>query len=248
MAKTDNEYIRKAKKRRKIKKVIIFTILIIICAFIIVTYTDIFKIKNIKCSEDNIITKDFVIEKSKELEGKNLLFLTKDEVKNTFKENPYVEEVKYKKKYPSTIELSVIEKKGLFFVRSENEFNVISDEMTYLEKANNIDGRNLIEVIGIDLSGKTLGEYVGKSDREKEILKDIYKVQQFLNENLKNVKISSINISNLSNILCYFDNIQVMLGSDENLINKMKTAAIVYNQGAVQEYINVSFNGSADFK
>lgn len=248
MAKTDNEYIRKAKKKRKIKKVIIFSILLIICAFIIVTYTDVFKIKNIKCSEDNIITKDFVIEKSKELQGRNLIFLTKEEVKENFRENPYVEEVRYKKKYPNTIELSVSEKKGLFFVRTENDFNILSDEMVYLEKTNNIDGRNLIEIIGVDLSGKALGECVSKSDREKEILRDIYKVEQFLNENLKNVKISSINISDLSNLLCYFDNIKVMLGSDEDLINKLKTAAIVFNQGAVQEYINVSFNGSADFK
>lgn len=248
MAKTDNEYIRKAQKKRRIKKIIIASIFLIICAMVLVTYTDIFKIKSIKCSEDNIITKDFVIEKSKLLEGENLIFLTKEKIKQNFKENPYVEEVNYKKKYPSTLEISVVEKKGLFFVRSNNEFNIISDQMVYLEKTDNIEGKNLIEVVGIDLSGKTLGEDVAKSDREKEILENMYKVQQFLNENLKNVKIASINISNLSNIIAYFDNVQVILGSDEDLVNKMKTAAIIYNQGTVQEYINVSFNGSPDFK
>jgi len=80
------------------------------------------------------------------------------------------------------------------------------------------------------------------------MLRNIYIVQEFLKEHFNNVKITSLDISDLSDIKCYFDNIEVYLGSDENIINKVKTAALIYDKGVVKNYIKVNFEGSPDFE
>ena len=120
--------------------------------------------------------------------------------------------------------------------------------MIFIEKVNNLKSDNMIEIKGIDCLGKGIGERISDSEREKDILKNIYKVQEFLKEQFDDIKITSIDISDLSDIRCYFNDVEVYLGSDENIINKVKTAALIYDKGVVKKYIKVNFNGSPDFE
>ncbi|WP_310939795.1 FtsQ-type POTRA domain-containing protein [Clostridium sp. SHJSY1] len=246
--KNNNQYIRKARKKRRIKRIIVLSVLIVIIIGILVTYTDVFKIKNIKCVGENLVTGNFVVEKSEELKGENLLFVNRKKFMDKLKDNPYVEEITFKKKYPNTLEISVKEKKGLFYYLESGQYNIFNDQMIYLEKTNSIEGRNLIEVKGVDLSNKKLGDNLWDSDRVGEILKNTYKVQKFLDDNGESAKITLLDISNLSKIKVCFGEIEVKLGNDENLVKKIKTAAVIYKQNIAKKYIDVSFNGSPDIQ
>lgn len=244
MVKKNNEYIRKARKKRKIKRIIVVSILIIILIGVLVSYTDLLKIKNIKCVGENLVTGNFVVEKAEGLKGENLLFVNRKNFFDKLKDNPYVEDIKFIKKYPNTLEISVKEKKGLFYYLENGCYNIFNDEMIYLEKTNSIDGKNLIEVKGVDLSNKNLGDKLWTSDRVGEILKNTYKVQKFLEDNGEEAKITLLDISNLSRIKANFGEIEVRLGNDEDLVKKIKTAAVIYKQKLAKKYIDVSFNGS----
>ena len=248
MVSTNNEYIKKARKNRKIKKVILLTIFFILCGVIVITYTDIFNIKKIVLNNKNLLTEEYVNEKVETLKGSNLVFLSEKKLKNIFSDNYYIEEIKMKKSYPSTLNLSIKEKTALFYFNEGNNYDVISDEMIFIEKVNNLKSDNMIEIKGIDCLGKGIGERISDSEREKDILKNIYKVQEFLKEQFDDIKITSIDISDLSDIRCYFNDVEVYLGSDENIINKVKTAALIYDKGVVKKYIKVNFNGSPDFE
>lgn len=248
MASTNNEYIKKARKNRKIKKIILLTIFFILCGLIVITYTDLFHIEKIILTNKSLITEDYVDKKVKELEGSNLVFLSDKKLKNIFKDNYYIESIKMKKTYPSTLTLAIKEKTALFYQKEFNNYNIISDEMVYIEKVDSLRSDNMIEIKGIDCIGRGIGEKISDSDREKEMLRNIYIVQEFLKEHFNNVKITSLDISDLSDIKCYFDNIEVYLGSDENIINKVKTAALIYDKGVVKNYIKVNFEGSPDFE
>ncbi|WP_185966669.1 FtsQ-type POTRA domain-containing protein [Clostridium sp. HBUAS56017] len=248
MVKSNNEYIRKAKRKKKIKKIIISSILVAALVVVVINYTDIFKIKTIKCVGDNLVTGGYVVDKAEMLKNRNLLFISKSDFMKELKENPYVEDIKFSKKYPSTLEIRIVEKKGLYYASENGNYNIISDEMIYLEKVNSIDGRNLVEIKGANFSGKNLGDKVWDSERVKEILQDTYKVQKSFDDNRDNVKITSIDISNLSKIKLNFGEIEVYLGNDENLTNKIKTAAAIFKQGIAKKYINISFNGSPDIE
>lgn len=248
MVKSNNEYIKKAKIKRKIKRIMVLSVLVVIFGIIIVTYTDIFKIKTIRCVGDNLVTGSYITDKAEMLKNKNLIFISKKDFMSQLKENPYVEDIKFNKKYPSTLEISISEKRGLYYSLENGNYNIISDEMIYLEKTNSIKGRNLIELKGADFSGKNLGDKVWDSERIKGILENTYKVQKLFEDNGENVRITSLDVSNLSKIELNFGEIKVYLGNDENLVNKVKTAAVIFKQGIAKKYINVSFNGSPDIE
>ncbi len=248
MVNTNNEYIKKARKNRKIKKIILLTIFFILCGIIIITYTDIFNIKNVVLVDQNLVAEDYVQEKAEELKGTNLVFLSEKKLRSIFSDNYYINEVDMKKVYPNTLKLSVKEKNALFYQKDGNQYNILSDEMIYIEKIDTIKSDNMIEIKGVDFLGRGIGEVISDSQREKDILKNVYKVQEFLKEEFNNVKITAIDISDLSDIRCYFNNIEVYVGSDENIVNKIKTAALIYDKGVVKRYIKVNFNGSPDFE
>ena len=248
MVSTNNEYIKKARKNRRIKKAILLSIFFILCGVIVITYTDIFNIKKVVLNNKNLLTEEYVNEKAESLKGSNLVFLSNKKLKDIFGDNYYIEDIKMRKSYPSTLALTIKEKTALFYNRQGNKYNVISDEMMYIEEVDALKSDNMIEIKGIDCIGKSIGEKISDSEREKDILKNIYKVQEFLKEQFENVKVTSIDISDLSDIKCYFNNIEVYLGSDENIINKIKTAALIYDKGVVKKYIKVNFNGSPDFE
>lgn len=244
MAKIKNEYIKKAKRKRLIKKIIIIVILLLIGLGSIVIYTDIFKIKKVNCIGENLVTGNYVIEKSESLKGKNILFLNKKDFEKRLKENPYIKSMAIKKKYPSTLEVEVIEKKGLYYVKQEAglEYNIISCDMIYVEKTNSIEGRDLIELRGVDLSGKVLGDNIGGNPRIEQVLNDIYSVEQFISEDEMNIEITTLDIVDLSKIKLYLGSIEVYIGNDENVYAKMITALAIYETGLAKEYINVSAN------
>ncbi|HEY5525335.1 MAG TPA: FtsQ-type POTRA domain-containing protein [Clostridium sp.] len=242
MAKINNEYIKKAKRKRFIKKIIIIFILLLICGASAVTYTDIFKIKAVNCTGENLVTGDYVIEKSESLKGENILFLNKKDFEKRLKENPYIKNIVINKKYPNTLEIEIVEKKGLYYVKQGQEYNIISCDMIYVEKTNSIEGRNLIELKGVDLSGKVLGDNIEGNTRIEQVLTDIYSVEQFISEDAMNIEITTLDIADLSNIKAYLGSIEVYIGNDENISGKMKIALGIYETGAAKKYINVSGN------
>ena len=242
MAKTNNEYIKKAKRKRFIKKIIIIFILLLICGASVVTYTDIFKIKKVNCTGENLVTGDYVIEKSESLKGENILFLNKKDFEKRLKENPYIKDIVINKKYPNALEIEIVEKKGLYYIKQGQEYNIISCDMIYVEKTNSIEGRNLIEIKGVDLSGKVLGDNIGGNARIEQVLTDIYSVGQFISEDAMNIEITTLDIADLSNIKAYLGSIEVYIGNDENISGKMKIALGIYETGAAKKYINVSAN------
>ena len=175
----------------------------------IVTYTDIFKIKKVNCIGENLVTGNYVIEKSESLKGENILFLNKKDFEKRLKENPYIKNIVINKKYPNTLEIEIIEKKGLYYIKQGEEYNIISCDMIYVEKTNSIEGRNLIELRGVDLSGKVLGDNIGGNTRIEQVLTDIYSVEQFISEDEMNIEITTLDIADLSKIKAYLGSIEV---------------------------------------
>ncbi|PRR82928.1 cell division protein FtsQ/DivIB [Clostridium vincentii] len=240
MAKTKNEYIKKAKKKRFIKRIIIISILLLICGGSIVTYTDIFKIEKVICTGENLVTGDYVLEKSESLKGENILFLNKKDFEKILKENPYVKNIVINKKYPSTLEIEIVEKKGLYYVKQGEEYNIISSDMIYVEKTNSIEGRKLIELTGVDLSDKVLGDNIGGNIRIEKVLNDMYSVEQFIDENEMNIEIKTLDIADLANIKVYLASIEIYIGNDEDVYSKMIRALGIYETGLAEKYIDIS--------
>lgn len=248
MAKTNNIYIKKARKKRMIKKIFIAIIFVIISVGIFITKTNTFKIDEIECAGESLVTKDYIVETSEQLKGKNIFFTTKHDVNEILKANPYVDNIEIVKEFPRKLVINVREKKGLYYINDGTNYNIISSELVFLEKLDSIEGRELIELKGIDTSDKKIGEKISDDTRVQKLLEEFYKEEEVIKNKAEEFSIVSIDLSDLSNIKLYLNDILVYLGRDENIREKMGKAINVYKSGVVTEYINASFKGTPDFK
>lgn len=248
MSKTNNIYIKKAKRKRRIKKIIFIFVLLVI-AFVIVAFkTKVFYISNIKITGDNLLTKNYVEEKTNYLNNTNLITMDKEKIEKKLKENPYIKTVNISRKYPKTLIINIKEAKGLFYIKNNNEYAIISSDLVYLENVPSIDNKNLIEIQGIDVSESNIGNSVSKSSKIKELLDELYKEQNVIQNNKEDFAIKSVNVQDMNNITLYLNDIKVLLGNYKETRDRMSDAILVYKSKLPKEYINVSFDGSPDFK
>lgn len=248
MGKINNIYIKKARRKRFIKKFLTSILVLIIAGGIFIFKTDVFIINNVECIGDNILTKDYVLEKTKVLKGENIFKVKQKDVSKVLNENPYVKSISIKRQFPKTLLIEVTEASGLYYINEDGNYGIISKELVLLERVPSIEGKSLIEIRGMDISGKNIGEKIDKNTRINKLLEEIYNEEEIIRKNEEDFSIMAIDIKELSQIKAYLNNIEVILGSDEDIRNKMNNAIKVYNSGLVTEYINVSFNGSPQYK
>lgn len=248
MGKTDNVYIQKARRKKRIKK-LIFIILILIAVMVGVIYkTDVFKIRNVKVKGDILVSNDYIDQAIEDFKGDNLFLISPNDVKKELQRNPYIKNVIVHKKFPSTMELEISESKGLYYINDEDDNYIISNDCIILEKTQDIKNKSLIQLIGIDINEKTLGDIVAEDLRVKELLEELYKEQQVIKDNKENFLITGIDVSDMAYIKIFIGDIYILLGNDDDVRKKMSDAINIYKTGLVTEYINVSFEGTPDFK
>lgn len=247
MVKESNIYIRKARRKRLIKRIIIFIIFLIICGVVFVTETNFFHIKNVNLTGEYVITGDSIKEKTSSLIGENIFFIDEAEIKKNIKTNPYVDTIEINKKYPNILEIDVKEKKGFYYILENGVYNILNDELVLLEKVDNIEEKELVEVRGIELGNTSIGEQIQDNSRINKILYYFYRMACELEKQGETVKVTAIDLGELSNIRAYIGNIEVKLGVDEELLKKMNKAINIYKSGLVKSYIDVSFEGSPVF-
>lgn len=115
-----------------------------------------------------------------------------------------------------------------------------------LEKADNIDNRNLIQILGLDehVGSLELGDSLGTNQRIINVLEVFSQIEEV---NPTNYKIDSIDLSDFMNIKVYIGGVEGRLGNDENIPDKMnKLMHIVENTeiGIEKGYVDVGFDGS----
>ena len=248
MSKKNNIYIKKAKRRRFIRKLFISILVFIIIGGILIFKTNFFIINKVECSGDNLLTKDYILEKTESLKGENIFSVNQSSIEKLLMENPYVKTISLKKKFPKSLVIDVTESSGLYYIGSEGDYSIISKELVLLEKVTSVEGKGLIEIKGIDITGKNIGDKIDENTRIEHLLEEFYKEEEVIRENGEGFSITAIEIKDLSQIKSYINQIEVRLGNDENIRTKMSNAIKVYKSGLVTEYINVSFDGSPHYK
>lgn len=244
MIKPNNKYILKLQRKRLIKKITIVILLTTIGITVFITKSNYFIIKKVAILGNPIISGEDVKEKTENLIGKNIFFINKREIAKEAKKNPYVEDVEISKIYPKQINIKIVEKQGIYYVNKDSYKYVLNNRLILLEKAENIDNRNLVELKGIQVEDSELGTSVLDNDRISDLLDIFY---QIIKNNPTNYKIDSIDVSDLTNIRVYIGGVEGRLGTDENILDKMnKLLHIMSNPqiGISKGYIDVGFDGS----
>lgn len=244
MVKENNKYIIKARRKKKIKRLFILFLAIIIGIIIFVTKSNFFIIRKVAILGNPIISGEDVKERTEYLIGKNIFLINNKEIINEAKKNSYVQDVVVTKNYPKQVNIKIIEKEGIYYVSKDTNKYVLNNNLILLEKTENIDNRNLVELKGISIENEELGNSVLENDRISRILDTFYKI---IKNNPTNYKIDSIDLSDLTNIKIYVGEVEAKLGSDENLPDKLnKVFHIISNPdiGITKGYVDVGFNGA----
>lgn len=244
MVKKSNKYIKKRKNKMLIIKILFFLLFIAIGFSIFACKSDFFLIKKVAILGNPAMSGEDVKEKTEYLIGQNILFIDKEHILSEAKSNAYVEEVKIKKVYPKQVNITLMEKKAIYYTYMNEKTYVLSGDLIILEDNANIENRTLVKLDGVTIDNPTLGQCGIDSNRILNILKSF---SEMIEINPTEFNIDSINLSDLMNIKVYIGAVEGKLGNDENLPDKMNKLLHIIEDptiGIKKGYVDVGFEGS----
>lgn len=239
-----NKYIMKSKRKKLIKKIIITLLFFIMATIIFITKSNIFIVKKVAVTGNPIITGEDVKARCEKVLGQNIFFVSKNDLIKEANKNPYVDSVTVTKKFPKQIDINIVEKEGIYYLDQGKNKLILSNSLVLLEKTDDLKGRSLVEVKGIEFKEGEIGEKVLEDNRISTILTTFYNV---VRNNPTEYYINCIDLQDLSNIKVYISDIEGKLGNDENLLDKMNKVLHIISSpevGMKKGYIDVSFAGS----
>jgi cell division protein FtsQ len=214
----NNKLIIRAKKKRRVRKIIIISVMFMIGGIVFATKSDFFIIKKVSILGNPTMSGEDIKKRTENLVGQNILFINKKNITNEAKKNPYVANVEITKTYPKQVNIKVLEKQGVYYVEKEGYYYILDNGCNLLEKTDNIENRSLVDIIGINLKDVEPGNRALDDSRIIKLLDIFY---QIINKNPTNHSISSIDLSDLMYIKVYIGQVEGRLGNDENIPDKM---------------------------
>jgi cell division protein FtsQ len=248
-SKTENELILKRRRRKKIKKTFLLFMMMSSLFCTLCLKLPYFNVKNIQVIGNKNVSQKDIILLSKINIGNNLFYLNLKDSKNSILSNPYIENAEIKRKFPSTIQISVREREAVFYGTKDNKkFTIIDKNAIALQQRSNITGMKLVKLNGLNYGKVELGKPIQDAD---EIKIDAVKVLGDIIESNKISSITAVDVSNPVNIKIQCGNILIKIGTSDDIDKKLNKALNILSmkelQGAKEGYIDVSFEGNPVF-
>lgn len=242
---------RIAKKKKKIKRTVKWTsLLIIILAGIIFAFASpMFNITDIEVINTNLLSQEKIISLSGLTKNQNIFRFLKSDVIKAIKEDPYVENVKIERKLPNKVQIDVEERQRNFSLEFLNSYAYINNQGYILEISE--DKQNLTVIKGAKTSEENIvpGNRLDQEDLER--LEVAIKIMAIAKENELEDKVTSIDISNKNEYILYLETEKktVYLGNQDNLTTKMLyTKKIVEEEAGNEGTIFVNGDFTNKFK
>jgi cell division protein FtsQ len=242
----NNQLILKRRKKIIRRRFFIFSILLIITSIALAFNLKTFDIKEILVKNNVKVGKDDIIKLSYINIGENIFYVSFYKGEKSILSNPYIKTVKLRRKLPSSIEISVTERNEAVYFQNGSSFYVLDETGVFLRKGSTAP--NLFKIQGLD--NKVSFENNKVSFKDTRYSEEIEKFCILNSSNSSKYKFKAVDISSLVDIKLFINNMEIRLGSDDNLLNKLNTAInIMDKEGISMEkgYIDVSFSGNPVF-
>jgi len=228
---------RKMRRRRRLKFFLLT--IIMISSGIFVTNAPYFKVQTISITGNEKISSDLITRETDRLLGENILLYSADDTKAFFEKQPYFEHMKMKRVFPSTIEITIEEKKAEVNYYKDGVISLATREGVLLEiGANAVEGVTLKDDIELpDLGANIYEEYPEKV----KILEEFRYLQE---RNISEISFSELDLRDMTYIRTYYKNLEVRLGYPDSLKEKLNAAINIISDGnlqAVKGYIDLSY-------
>lgn len=246
MNKKAEEFIKRKKRKKALRKIILGVFLLAIGVILFMYKAPIFNVKNIVVNGVVTLNESEIKEELQGYIGKNIFMINYKDMKNIIGRNPYVKDLNITRSGINGIRVIIEENTAAFFIKSGDVKKIISNDLVLLENSSSIDGKKIVELLGVQENGKNLGEVIVDNKYISTILNDFYPI---IMEMPEEYMFTSIDVSDITNIKGKIGNVTVLLGDSENLVNKMNLVLNAIEQGVISKgYINVGFNGTPVIK
>ena len=211
------------KKRKLILKIIrtIVLIGILIGTLIYILLSPLFNIKDVTVTGNNKLSGEEIISLSEIRTEENIFKTSKNDIKNKIKTNPYVENVKIRRKLPDKVEIIVVERVATYMLPFANSYVYINNQGYMLEITS--QKANLPIITGFSTPEENLheGERLLSEDLVK--LGEVLQIIESANANGIQALITKIDISNRQDytIMLEKEKKLVHMGDVSNLSTKM---------------------------
>lgn len=242
------KYIEEKKRKKKIKKTIALLMVLIGLLILFLIKAPIFNINNVKIvSNDNeVALKDDIENKLQGIKGRNIFYVKRSYIESILKNDPYIKDVKVTKALPNNLTVEVKENKKIFTVEQNGNYYALDESGKVLDKKLGED--DLVKLEGITIQDKEIGEKITEDEKILEIIKDF---GALINSNTSSIKFNKLDISNLSNISLYSNEVLIKIGGNFDLTRKLNNAVNILKSDKVdikKGYIDVSVEGNPVIK
>lgn len=239
---TPKEYIKKNKAKKNKRNILILGIFIVSIGSFALLKAELFNIVEVTIEDNSILSKEEIVDEN-ELLGNNIFLVKLNELENKVLLNPYVDEVSIKRRIPNKVSVIVKERIASYKVIEDNKSYILNDDLVIMEKRDDLDGIILPILEGLDIEGRELGEGITENKEKIDFLKSL----KLTSDTYDDIKIDSVNVSDINNIYLYLNDCKVILGANDNLEEKLTKAINILRSNKVNiydGYINVSFGGN----
>lgn len=244
---TDEEIeIQRIKRMKKLKIAKYLMLIALFITLIVVTmFSPLFNIKSIVVTGNNKITQNEIISLSQVQLEENTYKINKYKVKQRIKENAYIEDVTIKRKLPSELQISIVERQVAFMIEYGASFVYIDNQGYILEISENKLGLPILQGIQTESAQFEAGKRLENEDLQK--MNTVLKIMEIAkNNDISNI-ITRIDIEDEENYKIIFETKEktAYLGDNSNLNTKILTikAILEKNEGIAGEiFVNMDLN------
>lgn len=228
--KTTSKKINKLEKEKRMRRYRIIKLVLKISVFLalliglmVYAFTSpIFNITKINIIGNEKFEAEEYIDLSELKIDENIFNFSKSKVISKIKTNAYVEEVIIKRKLPSTIEITIKERKVTNIIPLEGEeFAYINNQGYILEKSK--ERLPLTAITGISTQAENIIEGKRLDNEDLEKLQNVIQIKDAMNNIDIDKELSAVNVQSKSNYILTLEKEakEVQLGNTSNLSSKM---------------------------
>jgi cell division protein FtsQ len=230
----------KAKKKKSLRPLkLIILLLAVFALFIFILYLPVWRIKDVVVQGNKIVTSETIIQAADISMDENIFFINSREVRRRVKEIPQIKKADVFPKIPSSIFISVEERKPFAVFIAQGKYYIADNEGVIISKEETFKGSSdLPTVIGLSKSaiidGKRIDEKLVRAvEKSYKVLSQLMPPNRFVVE-MKDEDDISILINDI---------LKVKIGSSSGIDNKLTALELlmsrISSKKAAIEYIDV---------
>lgn len=218
------EYYQPRRKRLEIPQKYVIVAVLILLAGAAFLFSPFFAVKNIRVENSERFATSDLCERIGLNQGDNAILFNRSKAEDILRQDPYIKDARLVWEFPDTMVISLTERKVRAYVPYMGSYLYIDEEGRVLD-VQSVYTEGLPLVKGLVFSGFQIGEVLQVENQES--LQVMLQISQMIQKyNLTEFAVE-VDVSNTSDIYATVNQVQVHLGTMDNMDQKIRTMAAV---------------------